>query len=571
MKNNLVLSNIKDTFILDSRNLIFCENLIEEFKLNKLKFSKIKHHWDIKEKIKKDYAYSLNFFYDSIKIFSNFLNQYHKMNQSIEYWQIIIGPYLSKIIPIVWDRWESVRCALENEKIDQIVKLENKNPTSIPNDFNEFYGSYISNHEFNYLIYFEAFKVLSQKKKLDIEIISKKFNNLPINEKVNGIKNNLFYYIYEKIFQYKRKNQKYLITRSYFSILNNININIKLKNLPFRYNEFDSKINKKKLIFRDDIKIYNGERDEFEKFFYSIIPKILPQSYLENFKDLVLKVKNLNINPEVIFTGNLHISSDIFKIWVAKKKENGSKLILSDHGGYLEDEIDFKLWNKVANFYVQWNKSKQPNSIQMPPNIMLKKKQIFSKEKKENFLILFNTEALYVQNFYHAKNPPSQYYIIKNFLNLFEDLKRKNFFFRPHPNDVWNIKDKIIQDFGLKRVDDRNDFHSTICNYKFIINTVPQTAFFETMASGVPNILLLQQDFLNLNEHVKELIKRMKTNNMLFDNIELAKNHILNIWENPNKWWEDHKTRQIRDEFQRVCSMKTKNDLLFWVDFLKKL
>ena len=202
MKNNLVLSNIKDTFILDSRNLIFCENLIEEFKLNKLKFSKIKHHWDIKEKIKKDYAYSLNFFYDSIKIFSNFLNQYHKMNQSIEYWQIIIGPYLSKIIPIVWDRWESVRCALENEKIDQIVKLENKNPTSIPNDFNEFYGSYISNHEFNYLIYFEAFKVLSQKKKLDIEIISKKFNNLPINEKVKII---CFIIFKKKFFNTKEK------------------------------------------------------------------------------------------------------------------------------------------------------------------------------------------------------------------------------------------------------------------------------------------------------------------------------------------------------------------------------
>ena len=201
MKNNLVFSNIKDTFIPNSRNLIFCENLIEEFKINKFKHSKIKHHWDVKEKIKKDYVYSLNFFNNSIKILSNFLNQYHKMNQSIEYWQIIIGPYLSKIIPVVWDRWESVRYALENEKIDQVVKLENTNPTSIANDFNEFVNNYISNHEFNYFIYFEAFKVLSKKNKIDIEIISKKFDNLPIDIKNNDNKNNFFYYIYEKIFK----------------------------------------------------------------------------------------------------------------------------------------------------------------------------------------------------------------------------------------------------------------------------------------------------------------------------------------------------------------------------------
>ena len=46
-----------------------------------------------------------------------------------------------------------------------------------------------------------------------------------------------------------------------------------------------------------------------------------------------------------------------------RESKKGSKLILSDHGFYLEDEIDFNLWKKIAYKYVKWNLTKKKTVI----------------------------------------------------------------------------------------------------------------------------------------------------------------------------------------------------------------
>ena len=58
---------------------------------------------------------------------------------------------------------------------------------------------------------------------------------------------------------------------------------------------------------------------------------------------------------------------------------------------------------------------------------------------------------------------------------------------------------------------------------------------------------------------------------MIFDDAILARNHINKIWDNPFKWWNSDEINNVRKSFFRLCSMKTKNDLLFWVNFLKKI
>ena len=67
-----------------------------------LKHKKIEHHWDIKKKLMM--ISTFQDFHSTLDVFTEFLNNYHKLNENKYYWQIIIGPYLAKIIPILWDR-----------------------------------------------------------------------------------------------------------------------------------------------------------------------------------------------------------------------------------------------------------------------------------------------------------------------------------------------------------------------------------------------------------------------------------------------------------------------------------
>ena len=86
-------------------------------------------------------------------------------------------------------------------------------------------------------------------------------------------------------------------------------------------------------------------------------------------------------------------------------------------------------------------------------------------------------------------------------------------------------------------------------------------------SSSVLNTNIVQSVTSELEEKNIEFEKIELNDNSLkiiFDDVELAKKHLLNIWDNPLEWWNTKKILSIRSEFQRVCSLKTKNDFLEW-------
>ena len=67
-----------------------------------------------------------------------------------------------------------------------------------------------------------------------------------------------------------------------------------------------------------------------------MIPRHVPIAYLEGY----LELKELGLQnrwprqPKVIFTSNAYQANDVFKAWAAEKTENGSKLVIGQHGGH---------------------------------------------------------------------------------------------------------------------------------------------------------------------------------------------------------------------------------------------
>ena len=49
------------------------------------------------------------------------LNEIHRVSYNTKFWQIIIGPWLLTFISAAWDRFESLRKAMEIYKIDKVI------------------------------------------------------------------------------------------------------------------------------------------------------------------------------------------------------------------------------------------------------------------------------------------------------------------------------------------------------------------------------------------------------------------------------------------------------------------
>ena len=239
------------------------------------------------------------------------------------------------------------------------------------------------------------------------------------------------YKLYQKFFSQIRKNQKYLFFNHNFKRRDNIFLNFKLANLPFLYEEFTFEV-KKNITQRNlnKYKFYIKSKSQYEKFFDEILFYLMPKTYLENFKALNHYASNLKFNPKIIFTSISHTTNDCFKIWSANKISTGSKLLVSDHGGQLESNINF-YFNNIYNHYIRWTVKNNKNMIKLPINIFsnLRKNKYQRNIESEKILVCLTARYFYKKTYLHKKgNDLEHYKFVKNqLLELFSKNTEKTY------------------------------------------------------------------------------------------------------------------------------------------------
>ena len=105
--------------------------------------------------------------------------------------------------------------------------------------------------------------------------------------------------------------------------------------------------------------------------------------YLEGFKLIQDKIDESNLPKEkcIIFTSNLRNDS-IFKFWVARQKNIGSRLIMAQHGSgfnMFKFHDQFSYEGKIADKFLTWGWNLKKNKNIVPFNILNQK------IKKTNF------------------------------------------------------------------------------------------------------------------------------------------------------------------------------------------
>ena len=75
-----------------------------------------------------DYDYLKLFYEKLIPLFSKELNKIHNLHEDKKYWELILGPWLFTMIPIIFDRWEVLRTFInQNSNIKFHTTNKDKN------------------------------------------------------------------------------------------------------------------------------------------------------------------------------------------------------------------------------------------------------------------------------------------------------------------------------------------------------------------------------------------------------------------------------------------------------------
>jgi putative transferase (TIGR04331 family) len=564
----------------NSEDLLFlgewCKDYSSLTELENKNYTTIPYHWQDKAKFSRDYKYLDILCEELLVALSYTFNKYHNTNQPLEYWRIIISPWLLMFIPAIWDRWESLRVAFSEYKIKEVCIC---NPSKYDRSRYDYAdsASTIQTQEMNYLIFSEiiSFQYFNECKTriIDIELNGRDFYIKSKSKNKRRLVD-----LVDSFFSFFQRKYKVIFFKSYLSMWSLIKISIKLKQVPRNFFEFNEvNFYKNGHVKSRDLNIPFIFNNDFERFLVSNISQHIPYTYLEGFSYLRDKVLEVDFYADIVFTANAHVWSEPFKIWCAEQVvTKKSKLIVSSHGGSIPPrKISFlpKYGEKISHKAVVWHKPIKDTQVRISANKFVSLKKIKMKKTDNVTLIGLDTgmfsfgmydgphSSLMLNDFSHKVD------FIKSIpCHIFDHIK-----VLPYPNSPWNFSKRLIDIFGGRIISNIKDFDSVIASSKIIVCTYPQTTFSSAMISGTPTILLYDKRYWELSPEFDDLISILEKAKILFTNYELAANHVSSVFDNVDKWWESKLTIEARNKFLSDCVHIDEDWVSEWSLFFNKL
>ena len=548
----------------------WCKRFSRKNKWEKLDSITVPHHWDDGSKFKGDYLYLNKVYEDMLIDFVDYLNNFHSVNYSIRYWRILIGPWLGVFIQVLFDRMTMLDVAVKNYEIKECIALEGNIDELVPKDGIEF-NSMIVSDSWNEGFYAQLIKnYFSKDIKLKIKACVKQSDNQEINSyessksRIIKMVENLLAIIFSS------KSDKFFFIGTYLPLFNEIKLQIKLLQGPKRWPRIKLNFIKKyKALSRKWNK--NSNRDEFSKIAYEMSILYIPTAYLENYEDLVNLIPVYwPRNPNVIFTSTSWFSDEIFKVWTAKKCENGSNLIIGQHGGHFGmSEVSFfeKHQIDISDNWISWGWSdpKRPKIIQ-GFNFKEKNHKIIPNYKGLGLVVTMTT-ARYSNRMMRCTISAGQWNAyfkdIRNFISFLKpDIQEKMTIRTARLVNYYRCDEEVAWKsyFPLLNMSDTSrSIYDEMKNSKIYISTYNATSYLESLYFNFPTIIFWNEEHWEVKSETQEYLNLLESVGIFHRNPYSAAKKLEEIWDDIPNWWSSKDVQNARNLFCNKFAHRVQN------------
>ena len=594
-KFTLITSAINDLLPPNKKDLIFlglwCHINVSKKLLNNTKFKTLSHPWENKGIKHKDFIYLTKKYHKYTLLLSSILNKIHKENFSYKYWEQIIGIWLFDFLIAIYERYIIVKKIKNSENIvapslkKNNIKIETNSKLS-----RNLYHSDIWSHN----IY--IFLLRELKKKIIIkEIPNKNISNIYPRQpkyKIKYVLKNFLKKILLKLTSgFKPKNNIFLIN-TYLSFFNEIILQFKLNKIIKINNSnndsyhFKNSFNKK---IRNIFIKQDSKDDQFDKIFKKIIIKNIPLIFIEEYKQI--KKNNAYLfwksRPSKIFTSNSNIYDDIFKIWLAEQKENGSTLIYGQHGFQFLNKfnsVDHFL-SRTCDKIISWGES-YGNKKKFYPLFNIKSiNSKFHLKGRTNITLIQQMPSKHTSVMWSSLDlyQYNKYFNLQNkFLKKLVKNKYNRLIVRLGSNERFSSTNNLLQYEKKKWLSkhptltyqnrETNIQETLKKSYLTILTTVTATTLLECISFNIP-FVILTLDFKDIltNKAYKDF-KLMEKNKILFrDHQKMSLFINSNSEKDVFTWWYSKKNQKIIKKLQINYANVNDNPLTSLANTLLKI
>jgi putative transferase (TIGR04331 family) len=521
------------------------------------------YHWLDREKFRRDMNWLQSFYDKKLTQVACALNELHKIDKSIDYWRILIGPSLGTLITILWDRWESLsKATLENKSLE-VRKIALEYSKQIPFDHFDLLLKGSASHEFNQFLLqkiaeFQGLQLIQLSD--DQEIVPSKADTL---EKKGLIEPTL--YLLKTILK-KFSLEHFVSSRKVIFYWDRLPTNIKLRiawnyeRCPFGYTPgFKWSPQKKPHIVNGEFRkkeLTGVKNSDFEKFLDTNIFAFIPMTVLEGYQRINSLVSRRKLKGSIIFTAGAHLIDDNFKVWAAEQVESDNKVLIhSPHGGAIPHRfVDFDHHRNIG-IRAKWSDNLDGNEVRVFPNILFEQRRIRFREDGCKLSLVGYEGPLYIvrpENAAWSSLTLEYFAHTQKFIDNLDSLPRSVLNIRPYPDRGWNLKAKYVTRYGESCLTSQSNYLEDISQSRIIVCTYPQTTFMQAMESGRPTLLLFQKDIWDFEFPYDLDISQYYTGKMFFEDPVQAALHINQYWLTIDEWWNSTDIVVLRKKFRQT-------------------
>ncbi len=495
------------------------------------------------------------------------LNKTHNKKYSKKFWKILIFPWVYYYVSALYFRWQCIKKIKKKNNIFIFAKKIKFDKYNYDNNVDIFIDNYWNQKIFQEIVLFQKKNYIYQKISQNYEF--KKERNILIfifslipNSVIDKI-NHLISFLKKKEVFFIRS--PYVFKISFFSFLKRYNFDFLNKFFFEKINTLliqsgRSQINlKSKFVFFFK-KIYYP-KTEFENFLLQRIGEDIPSNLVQDFNNYLNRHIKFRNAKTILTSYSLFVQSPS-KFYIAEQVDKGSVLYLIEHGGSLTSKEEMlNLETTVVDKKLTWFKPLIKKHIQIPTHpyhyINLKKGDINKKNK--NIIIIGTGAYKHVWNCNFTLKPPLSLEVIENLKKFYSFLNfniKKNVFIKPHPefntNKSYNFM-KFYKTIFNKNIIKEYSLINTIKKARILVCSYPETTFALSIYSSVPTILIYNKDHYIFHKKTISLIKDLYKNKIIFNDPEKAAEHINEIYENPEAWYNAVEVKKIRNKFLKIA------------------
>jgi putative transferase (TIGR04331 family) len=498
------------------------------------------------------------------------LNKIHKKNYSTEFWKRSFSQGLLRQITFL----HQIFVLLEKKFKPECFELVTLSPDSflIPADFEEqrnFIGS-LHGQEQLFSIYIqsfypkisrESFSIFQKKslKNLFRDSLKKWFCNL-----VNFVKS-----CFVKKNGFDSKKCEVLLLGCFFA---NYHVEDLVKKSFGKIKSLSNIIYSKNYVKNDRLRLELGKlpdgADRFDEFFFKSLKYLFPQDLLEGFiYNISYSKKLLNQYPNLRYIVSeawlSHTKINLFRAY-AYDAQN-VMTYYNEHNcifhPFIGNFVDFQ--SKNVDKYLTFGWSSDSNKFFSTSSLFP-----FSIKKKKH---IENLDILYVSNPVEFFFPTysSSYsnwgygsilhlrFVKSFFQSIPQNLKHK-ISYRSYPTDYqisglrFN-KEELLADYlkGVKFVSSFK-FEGETCKEQMLSSNLVivdflSTSYLEALHMNIPTIAFWDPKTMSLKDEYNDFFDDLVNAKILHTTSKSAADHLLKVFENPNEWWNDKHTQDLKD------------------------